>query len=201
MELGEDWWQRKEWNDNYLDGEKAVFLAILFPNPPSQVSSHKLSDQKSRMEIYCLRQILCVLRSTLAGLLGFISPTGRNILYDTIYTLENPWSCSHPLLILSWFTVVIDDRITLMAVFILQGGMVSSLYLWSLKIIFYSYFKGTVHQIVSIERDRPFPLKLCKKNRLFLRLQLSLESKTFTNQPRISCLVYPEITQISERSL
>ena len=28
-----------------------------------------------------------------------------------------------------------------------------------------------------------------------------LKSKTITNQERIGCLVYPEITQISERSL
>jgi len=39
------------------------------------------------------------------------------------------------------------------------------------------------------------------KNRLFLRPQLSLKSKTITNQERIGCLVDPEITQISERSL
>ena len=52
------------------------------------------------------------------------------------------------------------------------------------------------HQIVSIERDRSFAL-----NRLFLRPQLSLKTKTITNQQRISSSVYPEITQISERSL
>ena len=39
------------------------------------------------------------------------------------------------------------------------------------------------------------------KNWLFLRPQLSLESKTITNQERIGSSVYPEITQISERSL
>ena len=57
------------------------------------------------------------------------------------------------------------------------------------------------NQIVSLERDRPFPLKFWTKNRLFLRPQLSLKSKTITNQERIGCLVYPEITQTSERSL
>ena len=170
-------------------GKKQYFWPSYSPIPQGQVSSHKVSDQKSRMEIYCLRQISCVLRSTLAGLLGFISPTGRNKLYNTIYTVENPWLGSRPLLILSSFTVVIDDRIFLMAVFILQGGMVSPLYLWSLKIIFYSYFKGTVHQIVSLEREYPFALKFWTKNRLFLRLQLSFKSKTFTNQQRIGCLV------------
>ena len=51
------------------------------------------------------------------------------------------------------------------------------------------------HQIVSIERDRPFPLKFWTKNRVFLRPQLSLKSKNITNQERIGCLVYPEITQ------
>ena len=56
------------------------------------------------------------------------------------------------------------------------------------------------HQIVSIERDRPFLLKFCTKNGLFLRPQLFLKSKTITNQERIGCLVYAEITQISERS-
>ena len=54
------------------------------------------------------------------------------------------------------------------------------------------------HQIVSIERDRPSPLKFWTKNRLFLRSQLSLKSKTITNQQRIGCLVYPEMTQISD---
>ena len=57
------------------------------------------------------------------------------------------------------------------------------------------------HQLVSIERDRPFALEFWTRNRFFLRPQLSLKSKTITNQERIGCLVYPEITQISERSL
>ena len=57
------------------------------------------------------------------------------------------------------------------------------------------------HQIGSIERDRPFPLKFWKKNRVFLRPQLSLKIKTITNQQRIGFLVYPEITQRSERSI
>ena len=56
-------------------------------------------------------------------------------------------------------------------------------------------------QIVSIERDRPFALKFWTKNRLFLRPQLSLKTKTITNQQRIGSSVYPEITQISERFL
>jgi len=42
---------------------------------------------------------------------------------------------------------------------------------------------------------------LYEKSAFFLRPQLSLKSKTITNQQRICCLVYPEITQISERSL
>ena len=53
------------------------------------------------------------------------------------------------------------------------------------------YDKGTI----------PLRSNSDKKNRLFLRPQLSLKSKTNTNQQRIGCLVYPEITQISERSL
>ena len=53
----------------------------------------------------------------------------------------------------------------------------------------------------SKERDRSFQPKFLTKNRLFLRPQLSLKSKTITNQERIGCLVYPEITQINERSL
>jgi len=57
------------------------------------------------------------------------------------------------------------------------------------------------HKIVSIERDRPFPLKFWTKNRSFLRPQLSLKIKTITNQEQIGSLVYPEITQIIERSL
>ena len=56
-------------------------------------------------------------------------------------------------------------------------------------------------QIVFIERDRFFPLQFWTKNRLFLRPQLSLKSKTIPNQERMGCLVYPEITQLSERSL
>ena len=32
-------------------------------------------------------------------------------------------------------------------------------------------------------------------------IQLSLKNKTITNQQRIGCLVYPEITKVSERSL
>ena len=54
------------------------------------------------------------------------------------------------------------------------------------------------HQIVSIERDRPFQLKFWTKNQLFLRPQVSLKSKSITNQEVIGCLVYPEITQISD---
>ena len=57
------------------------------------------------------------------------------------------------------------------------------------------------HQLGSIEMDRPFALEFRTKNRLFLRPQLSLKSKTITNQEQIGCLVYPEIIQISERSL
>ena len=53
-------------------------------------------------------------------------------------------------------------------------------------------------QIVSTERDHFFALKFWTKNRLFLRPQLSLKSKTITSQERIGCLVYPEITQISK---
>ena len=48
-------------------------------------------------------------------------------------------------------------------------------------------------QKVSIERDRFFPLKFWTKNRLFLRPQMSLKSKTNTNQERIGCLFYHEI--------
>ena len=40
-----------------------------------------------------------------------------------------------------------------------------------------------------------------EKLAFFFRPQLSLKIKTITNQQRIGCLVYPEITQISERSL
>ena len=50
-------------------------------------------------------------------------------------------------------------------------------------------------------RYHTFALKLWTKNLLFLRPQLSLKSKTNTNQQQIGCLVYSEITQISERSL
>ena len=50
-------------------------------------------------------------------------------------------------------------------------------------------------------RNHPFAHEFWTKNRLFLRPQLSLKSKTITNQERIGCLVYPEITQISKRSL
>ena len=57
------------------------------------------------------------------------------------------------------------------------------------------------HKKVSIERDCPFAVKFWTKNRLFLRPQLSLKSKTTTNQERRGCLVYPEITPIIERSL
>ena len=38
------------------------------------------------------------------------------------------------------------------------------------------------HQIVCIEKDRPFALKFWTKNRLFLRPQMSLKSKTNTNE-------------------
>ena len=50
----------------------------------------------------------------------------------------------------------------------------------------YSQHTEKKHRLVSVKRDRP---------------QLSLKSKTITNQQRIGCLVYPEITQTSERSL
>ena len=69
------------------------------------------------------------------------------------------------------------------------------------EIYFDSQHSEKKHQLVSVERDRRFPLEFRTKNRLFLRPQLSLKSKTITNQQRIGCLVYPEITQISERSL
>ena len=67
--------------------------------------------------------------------------------------------------------------------------------------IFEIYFDSQHTEKNSIERDRPFALEFWTKNRLFLRPQFSLKSKTITNQERIGCLVYPEITQISERSL
>ena len=62
----------------------------------------------------------------------------------------------------------------------------------------YSYLKKvketeSLQQTVSIERDRPFPA--------FSPAKLSLKIKTISNQQRMGCLVYPEITQISERSL
>ena len=44
-------------------------------------------------------------------------------------------------------------------------------------------------------------VKFGTKNRLFLRPQLSLKSKTITNHQQLGCLVYPEIPQKSERSL
>ena len=47
------------------------------------------------------------------------------------------------------------------------------------------------HQRVSIERDRPFPFKFWAKNRLFLRPQLSLKSKTISNQERIRLFSLP----------
>ena len=51
------------------------------------------------------------------------------------------------------------------------------------------------------KKVRSFALEFYTKNRLFLRPELSLKSKTYTNLQRIGCLVYHEITQISERSL
>ena len=50
-------------------------------------------------------------------------------------------------------------------------------------------------------RYHTFSLEFLTKNGLFLRPQLSLKSKTITNQQRMGCLFYPEITQKIERSL
>ena len=77
--------------------------------------------------------------------------------------------------------------------------IITRLILYSKFILIHNMLKK--NQLVSIERDRPFALEFWTKNRLFLRPQLSLKSKTITNQERIGCLVYPEITQIIERSL
>ena len=63
-----------------------------------------------------------------------------------------------------------------------------SWFIWFLFILFIRFIQCYWKKnIVSIERDRPFPLKFWTKNRLFLRPQLSLESKTITNQQRIGC--------------
>ena len=43
--------------------------------------------------------------------------------------------------------------------------------------------------------------EILNKNRLFLRPQVSLKSKTNTNEWLRGYLVHPQITQISERSL
>ena len=70
----------------------------------------------------------------------------------------------------------------------------------------YSYLKQvketeSLHQTVSIDRDRPFLLKFWTRKSVFSPATLSLKIKTITNQQRIGCLVYPEITEISERTL
>ena len=56
------------------------------------------------------------------------------------------------------------------------------------------------HQKVSIERDRPSQI-LNEKSAFSPGTVVFEKYKTITNQERIGCLVYPEITQISERSL
>ena len=53
------------------------------------------------------------------------------------------------------------------------------------EIYFDSQHTEKKHQLVSIERDRPFALEFWTKNRLFLQPQLTLKSKTITNQQRI----------------
>ena len=70
----------------------------------------------------------------------------------------------------------------------------------------YSYLKKvketeSLQQTVSIERDHLFPLKFGTRKSAFSPAKLSLKIKTISNQQRMGCLVYPEITQISERSL
>ena len=70
------------------------------------------------------------------------------------------------------------------------------------EIYFDSQHTEKKHQLVSIERDRPFPfVQILNENRVILRPQLYLKSKTINNQERIGCLVYREIIQISERFL
>jgi len=68
-----------------------------------------------------------------------------------------------------------------------------------IPIIFVYPLYNNFSNIVCIERYHTFPLEFLTKNRLFLWSQLSLESKTNSNQQQIGCLVYHEITQISER--
>ena len=54
----------------------------------------------------------------------------------------------------------------------------------------------------SVDREGPvLSAQILNEKSAFLRPQLSLKSKTITNQERIGSSGYPEITQISERSL
>ena len=54
-----------------------------------------------------------------------------------------------------------------------------------------------IFEIYSQHTEKKTSISVCRED----RPQLSLKSKTIINQQRIGCLVYPDITQISERSL
>ena len=74
--------------------------------------------------------------------------------------------------------------------------MPRSIQLLALKFYIRNLFWSTTywqkHQIVYMPRYKStFALEFWTKNRPFLRPQLSLKSKTNTNQQQISCLVYP----------